>query len=97
MSIPPQPLSPTEVAGLLATWHPAEGEWCVNEVLGHLIEAEARGFAGRIRQILADVQAAMFPNMGNSRGCATVRPPRLAWRFLHDLYFTVKSPSVMMR
>ena len=34
------------------SWHPAPGEWCVNEVLGHLIEAERRGFAGRIRIIL---------------------------------------------
>jgi hypothetical protein len=34
-------------------WHPAPGEWCVKEVLGHLIEAERRGFAGRIRIILA--------------------------------------------
>ena len=34
------------------TWHPAEGEWCVNEVIGHLIEAERRGFAGRIREIV---------------------------------------------
>jgi hypothetical protein len=33
-------------------WHPAPGEWCVKEVLGHLIEAERRGFAGRIRIIL---------------------------------------------
>ena len=31
-----------EVRGLpepLRRWHPAEGEWCVKEVLGHLIEA----------------------------------------------------------
>jgi hypothetical protein len=34
-------------------WHPAAGEWCVKDVLGHLIEAERRGFAGRIRIILA--------------------------------------------
>ncbi|MEX2159352.1 MAG: DinB family protein [Dehalococcoidia bacterium] len=34
-------------------WHPAGGEWCLNEVLGHIIEAEERGFAGRIRDILA--------------------------------------------
>jgi hypothetical protein len=34
-------------------WHPAPGEWCVKEVLGHLIETEGRGFAGRIRTILA--------------------------------------------
>ena len=33
-------------------FHPAPGEWCVKEVLGHLIESEARGFAGRIRLIL---------------------------------------------
>ncbi|HSE92765.1 MAG TPA: DinB family protein [Methylomirabilota bacterium] len=33
--------------------HPAPGEWCVKEVIGHLIEAERRGFAGRIRHILA--------------------------------------------
>jgi DinB family protein len=37
----------------VATWHPKPGEWCVNEVLGHLIEAERRGFAGRIRILLA--------------------------------------------
>jgi hypothetical protein len=35
----------------LAAWHPAPGEWCVKEVLGHLIEADERGFAGRIRTI----------------------------------------------
>ena len=33
-------------------WHPAPGEWCALEVLGHLIEAEERGFAGRIRTLL---------------------------------------------
>jgi len=44
-----------EVAALpspLTNWHPAPGEWCVKEVIGHLIEAERRGFAGRIRIIL---------------------------------------------
>jgi len=34
-------------------WHPAPGEWCINEVLGHLLEAEQRGFAGRIQRIIA--------------------------------------------
>src|SRR5262245_42909864 len=33
-------------------WRPAPGEWCIKEVLGHLIEAERRGFAGRIRIIV---------------------------------------------
>lgn len=34
------------------TWCPAPGEWSINAVIGHLIEAEARGFAGRIQHIL---------------------------------------------
>ena len=33
-------------------WHPGPGEWCVLETLGHLIAAETRGFAGRVRAIL---------------------------------------------
>jgi hypothetical protein len=39
---------PDDVLG----WHPAPGEWCAKEVLGHLIESERRGFAGRIRLIV---------------------------------------------
>ena len=44
-----------EIAALgeVAGWRPAEGEWSANECVGHLIEAERRGFAGRIREILA--------------------------------------------
>lgn len=38
----------------VASWRPAPDEWCVNEVVGHLIEAEKRGFAGRIRIILGE-------------------------------------------
>ncbi len=40
-------------------WHPAPGEWCVKEVLGHLIEAGRRGFNGRIRAILAAPESAL--------------------------------------
>ena len=36
-----------------AGWRPEPGEWSSNECVGHLIEAERRGFAGRIRRILA--------------------------------------------
>ena len=35
------------------TFRPGPNEWCNLEVVGHLIEAEQRGFAGRIRLILA--------------------------------------------
>jgi DinB family protein len=44
-----------ECTGLPAAvlrWHPAPGEWCVLSVLGHLIEAEERGFGGRVRTLL---------------------------------------------
>jgi hypothetical protein len=34
-------------------WRPEPGDWSPNECVGHLIEAERRGFAGRIRRILA--------------------------------------------
>ena len=42
-----------------AAWHQAPGEWCAREVIGHLIEAEKRGFAGRIRIILASDRPAL--------------------------------------
>jgi hypothetical protein len=38
----------------IVTRHPGPREWCMLEVLGHLIESEERGFAGRIRLILAE-------------------------------------------
>ncbi len=31
-----------------------DGAWCANEVIGHLIEAERRGFAWRLRSMLAE-------------------------------------------
>ena len=40
-------LNPAQLA-----WRPSADSWCINEVLGHLIEAEQRGFAGRIRHML---------------------------------------------
>ena len=35
------------------SFHFKDGEWCVNECVGHIIEAEKRGFGGRIRDMLA--------------------------------------------
>jgi DinB family protein len=42
-----------DALGPEAGFRPAPGEWSANECVGHLIEAERRGFAGRIRVILA--------------------------------------------
>jgi hypothetical protein len=41
------------LAAELSRWRPGPDEWCVSETVGHLIEAERRGFNGRIRTILA--------------------------------------------
>src|SRR4029078_12881399 len=37
----------------LAGWRPTPDEWSANECVGHLIEADRRGFAGRIRRMLS--------------------------------------------
>ena len=45
----------TELTALPVTvteWHVAPGEWCIKETLGHIVETEQRGFAGRIKIIL---------------------------------------------
>jgi hypothetical protein len=42
-----------EALGEDSSWHFDQKEWCANQVVGHVIEAEKRGFAGRIREILA--------------------------------------------
>ncbi|HEV8536706.1 MAG TPA: DinB family protein [Candidatus Limnocylindria bacterium] len=41
-----------EALGEDSSWHFDPNEWCANQVIGHLVEAEKRGFAGRIREIL---------------------------------------------
>ena len=38
----------------LLSWQPEPEQWSALEVVGHLIEAEERGFAGRIRTLLAE-------------------------------------------
>jgi len=42
-------------------WHPAPGAWCAREVVGHLIEAERRGFAGRIRAMIDEHRPTFEP------------------------------------
>ena len=44
--------SELEALGDDGSWHFDPKEWCANQVVGHLVEAEKRGFAGRIREVL---------------------------------------------
>ena len=52
-------LAELEALGPEARWRPAPGEWSANECLGHILEAERRGFNGRIRTILAGDRPAL--------------------------------------
>lgn len=38
----------------LTRYQPTPADWSINEVIGHLIEAEQRGFAGHIRLMLSE-------------------------------------------
>jgi hypothetical protein len=49
----------SRLPGRVLTFRPGPNEWCIQEVLGHLIEAEQRGFAGRIRLMLAQDDRAL--------------------------------------
>lgn len=35
-------------------WHPNQGVWCINETIGHLLEADEHAFAARIALMLAE-------------------------------------------
>jgi hypothetical protein len=69
---------------VLMNWHPASGEWCIKEVIGHLIEAEQRGFSGRIRSILG----ATDPQLQTWDQNAVARERRDCERDVHDLLRT---------
>lgn len=61
----------SELAALpddLLSWHVAPDEWCIKEVLGHMIETERRGFAGRIQIILESANPAIVPWNPRRRG-----------------------------
>jgi DinB superfamily len=49
----------TQAPDDVLAWHPAPGEWCAKECLGHLLEAERRGFNGRIRTMLEQTEPAL--------------------------------------
>ena len=77
----------------VASWHPAQGEWCVNECVGHIVEAEKRGFAGRIRIILGaqdpDLPTWDRTSIAHARRDCEKKPSELA-----DEIANVRSESV---
>src|SRR2546429_8334967 len=69
----------------MAAWRPAPEEWCVNEGIGHLIEAERRGFGGRIRTILGadnpELEGWDSAAVARSRGDCDRKPDELLDEF----------------
>ena len=68
-----------------ASWRPAPEEWCANECLGHIIETEKRGFAGRIRLILGADNSRLEtwdqPAVARARHDCEKRPEELIQEF----------------
>jgi hypothetical protein len=68
-----------------ASYRPAPDEWCANECLGHIIEAEKRGFAGRIRIILDEDKPAFKtwnqPEVAKARHDCEKQPEELIQEF----------------
>ena len=78
---------------LVLEFHPAEGEWCVKEVLGHLIETERRGFSGRIRIILESDTPAL--EGWDQDAVARARNDcRRDWASLYQEFIQLRSVSV---
>jgi len=52
-------------------WRPAPGEWCIKEVIGHLIETDRIAFMGRIRLMIDED----YPTLGGMdvKGVAAAR------------------------
>ena len=70
----------------VASWHPAPGEWCANEVVGHVIVTEKNGFAGRIGIILGadepDLPKYDRDGLQNARNDCAREPKELAQEVL---------------
>jgi DinB family protein len=64
----------TAMGDPLGGWRPTPDEWSANECVGHLIEADRRGFAGRIRRILS--QDGVAESAWNQIEVATARRDR---------------------
>ncbi len=75
-------------------FHPADGEWCVKEVLGHLIECEKRGFSGRIRIILGSEDSPRLEGWDQDAVARARKDCVRDWPGLYHEFFQLRSASV---
>ena len=75
-------------------FHPAPGEWCAKEVLGHLIECEKRGFSGRIHVILQSVDSPQLEGWDQDAVARARKDCERDWSALHDEFSRLRRASV---
>jgi hypothetical protein len=75
-------------------FHPAEREWCVKEVLGHLIETERRGFSGRIRTILKSEGSPQLEGWDQDAIARARKDCDRDWPALYHEFLQLRSASV---
>jgi hypothetical protein len=75
-------------------FHPAKGEWCVKEVLGHLIETERRGFSGRIRIILKSEGSPQLEGWDQAAVARARKDCERDWPALYHEFLQLRSVSV---
>jgi hypothetical protein len=88
-----------EVAGLppeVHAWHPARGEWCVKEVVGHLLESEERGFGGRVRTILAAGEPPRLANWDQEEVARARRDCERTLALLLEEFARVREASILL-
>jgi hypothetical protein len=86
-----------EVSALPApalTFHPAPGEWCAKEVLGHIIEAEKRGFSGRIRIILTSEESPRLEGWDQDAVARARKDCERDWPALYHEFVQLRTASV---
>ena len=78
----------------LLAFHPATGEWCAKEVLGHLIECEKRGFSGRIRVILKSEESPPLEGWDQDAVARARNDCERDWASLYHEFLQLRSASV---
>jgi hypothetical protein len=76
------------------TFHPAPGEWCAKEVLGHIIESEKRGFSGRIRIILTSEESPRLEGWDQDAVARARKDCERDWPALYHEFVQLRSASV---
>ena len=75
-------------------FHPAPGEWCAKEVLGHLIECERRGFSGRIHIVLKSDHSPELEGWDQDAVAQARKDCDREWSALYHEFSRLRSASV---